>query len=472
MEHFKDESDALSLSWELESNPNSVRSEVQLGSDHTSSSFQSLDFMPGSFHTASSGFTTSSFHPHVSSIPLSPSAVDLSARSDHSITPVPSSHLRSSTARPESGHSFDLHHPTFIPGSAASTYSASQNFLRDWSPPQTPSALPESSIFQQAASPASDPSDVTVHRHPPQRLSVLRQGGTASVLDLASLVRSARDRAQQSQEFACSPNYYTTASSFDSPPVRPRLTDSLNEQRSVRKNSADTNVAPLSSQSRQYPGPDSLATPGNGILFDRGTALQLGHSADASTRLASVDTMSQADMVPSRNQQHIQPRLPPSLVSNQAIESVELRTINLESDVDGKKMDTRPPVAMHAMRSANGTQKRQPRRSKSQSGDFLGFWALGTGSQETTTFPQSPADTCGTNHPIPPLLTRVRLRSFSGPIKNDPALSSTPTASVRVFPLSAAFLHLHLHLAFALLFPPLQSSVCVSGHLATCLPRH
>ncbi|KAH9459205.1 hypothetical protein Pst134EA_019354 [Puccinia striiformis f. sp. tritici] len=387
MEHFKDESDALSLSWELESNPNSVRSEVQLGSDHTSSSFQSLDFMPGSFHTASSGFTTSSFHPHVSSIPLSPSAVDLSARSDHSITPVPSSHLRSSTARPESGHSFDLHHPTFIPGSAASTYSASQNFLRDWSPPQTPSALPESSIFQQAASPASDPSDVTVHRHPPQRLSVLRQGGTASVLDLASL-------------------------------------------RSVRKNSADTNVAPSSSQSRQYPGPDSLATPGNGILFDRGTALQLGHSADASTRLASVDTMSQADMVPSRNQQHIQPRLPPSLVSNQAIESVELRTINLESDVDGKKMDTRPPVAMHAMRSANGTQKRQPRRSKSQSGDFLGFWALGTGSQETTTFPQSPADTCGTNHPIPPLLTRVRLRSFSGPIKNDPALSSTPTASM------------------------------------------
>ncbi|WAR51713.1 hypothetical protein PtB15_1B149 [Puccinia triticina] len=358
-------------------------SEITLASDPTSSSFQSLDLMTNNFYTATTGLITD-----FSSGPLSP--VPGGSHGDHSTEP---------------------HNPRSSPYHPSSTRT----------PAQTPSSSPK-----KAAPPASNPSsDLSIHRHPtPQRLSVLRQGGTANVLDLASLVRSARDRAQQSKEFICSPptyNYYTSTSSLDSPPVRPSLSESIDGKPSTLGPSLEPRSALVSQSSQHIAGPAWPYCLSENKLRSY-TPAELDSSPSSSVRLPSVDAQSLAELTSTRSQQ---PRLSSSLLDDadqeEEIESMELRASDPTSELEAIAMASCLPISMDTMRSSAGPRKRKPQRSKSQGGGLYAFWAGGP----PETVPGSSVDSCAATHSSLPPVTRARPRACSGPSPSDPQLVSS-----------------------------------------------
>ncbi|KAA1137961.1 hypothetical protein PGTUg99_014956 [Puccinia graminis f. sp. tritici] len=379
--------------WESDSAASPPLSALSPESDPTSSSLQSLEIISTHFHTANSGLPTD-----ILSIP--PSA--------------PASHPHPDPSRPScSDHPSGL---TSMPSSLASP-----------DPPRHPLTQTPSQT-QNTASPASKSSDLSVHPHPPpQRLSVLRQGGTASVLDLASLVRSARDRAQQSSDFICSPPlynyYYTSTSSFNFPPLRPGLSDSTQENLHSSNASLESKSLSLSHSSIQ----NHQIIP----TLDRHVRAERESSPSSSAQLSSVDIASLAEPASTKTQQHPEPGLSSSLVGHDdEIESKKLRNPDPEAELEAKMMSSCLPISMDAMRSSTGPKKRKPHRSKSQSGGLHAFWALGPHEA----LPESSVDPCSSTQSNPPPLTRTRLRSLSGPSSNDPQHSpNTNAVPVRLF---------------------------------------
>ncbi|PLW14318.1 hypothetical protein PCANC_10476 [Puccinia coronata f. sp. avenae] len=405
-------------SWKLEPN---------LSEHSDPASPLSLDFTTDNFHTA----TTDLPSLHISAVPINTST---SRPTLHSTTLAMSSPLRpSAAANPGGGHLYNLASPP--PPSSD---------LHIRTPPETPSAQAGSSFIlkKNASQPASLP-DLTIRCHaPPQRLSILRQGGTASVLDLASLVRSARDRAHESAESIASPplyNYYAATSSFDLPPPRASLGDLTDDRRSLRSLSREP-TSPLARQSfgqaQQTPSrrliPHLDGVPENSLPPDSGQARPsqkpaarpfFGLFSSSSVHLPSVEKRNSIEVTASQTRQHaVEPQLSSIPLCHAGANPALLRTIDLSEELQVTAMSSCLPMSTDRRRSLSKT--RTPQRRKSQSGSLHGFWALGSHENVSECF------TDASLHSHPPPQIRPRLRSFSGLTSSDP--SPPAPALVRV----------------------------------------
>ncbi|KNZ48747.1 hypothetical protein VP01_543g3 [Puccinia sorghi] len=300
--------------------------------------------------------------------------------------------------------------------------------------PHTPtSQLAEIPATRNKVSDPPESSSVRPHA-PPQRLSVLRQGGTASVLDLASLVRSTRDRAQESMEFIGSPpvfNYHPTTSSFDQPPVQPSLNDSAAEQttNNARNASIETNT-PHQTPVRRRLISRLGGVPECGLPLQSGTSYQTPSSTAPSLLSSPCAQPHNLDhkrslVKATHGRQQIEPRLSSSSPSpNEDGSTRQSPTSDLGRRPHTEEVQVPSsclPISMEGRRSMGSPKECRSRRSKSQSDSIDGL-------QERDSFEkvhepyvvENDDEACTSMSSDAPPEAPARLRSLSGPAPSRP----------------------------------------------------